>query len=254
MTTKLLSLAICLAIPSLSFANPATRKEEKAIRSLIEDLVFTEEKAKASGTTLIRPENDSKNDKECQRQFEKCQQAFVKLSDFKAKAFPFLVEHLEDNRPSIHFRNHSSGHSVGNACYWVIYFQLQDRPRNYSSYGYRRTGRDGKKHPKPYWTGNPFYEAGGVAKWLKVNKDLSYPEMQIKCLQWLLEQEKKIGAPDAEGYFVNILPLEIRVLERKAETGANVTAELKRLRTVLKNKDVTAVPIGLLSDKPSKAK
>ena len=138
---------------------------------------------------------------------------------------------------------------MGDACYWNIYFQLQDRPSNYSEYGYQRKGRDGEHHPKPYWTGTPFHEAGGIAQWLKQNENLSYVEMQIKCLNWLLEREKTIGAADADSYFLNILPLEIRILERRLEAGAEVEGELKRLRDALAKKDVTAVPVNLLSPK-----
>ena len=58
-----------------------------------------------------------------------------------------------------------------------------------------------------------------MAKWLIENSDLSYPEKQIKCLNWLLEKEKAIGACDSDSYFINILPLEIRILEREADSG-----------------------------------
>lgn len=230
------------AVPAT--AEPASATEEKAIRALIEELVFVHKRA--DETPLISPGISEEDDKKYEQQHDKCRQAFDKLSAFKEKALPFMVEHLEDKRPSIHFRNHSLGHSVGDACRWNIYFQLQDRPDDYSEYGYQREGRDGKNHPKPYWEGSPFDEAGGIAKWLEANRKLSYTEMRIKCLTWLLDREKKIGASDAESYFVNILPLEIRILERRSELGQDVAKELKRLREVLKTKDVKAVPQELL--------
>lgn len=250
-TTKLLTIALWVAVSAPAVASPATKEEEKRIRALIEDLVFVHEKA--SDRPLLSPGIGGNDDKEYKRQFEKCHSAFKKLSEFRDKAFPFMMEHLADKRPSVHFRNHYLGHSVGDACYWNICFQLQDRPQNYSSYGYQRKGRDGKNHPKPYWEGTPFDEAGGVAEWLEQNKQLSYPQMQIKCLAWLLEREKRIGAADPDSYFENILPLEIRILERKLETGADVQEELKRSREILTKKDVTAVPKDLLpepSDRP----
>ena len=77
----------------------------------------------------------------------------------------------------------------------------------------------------------------------------SYVEMQIKCLNWLLEREKKIGTPDADSYFLYILPLEIRILERRLEAGAKVEGELKRLRDALATKDVAVVPVKLLPPK-----
>jgi len=228
-------------------AQPGAGKQEAEIRNVIEQLVF--EHRRASETPLISPGIDDNDDQEYKRQFDKCQQAFRKLTEFKGAAFPFLIEHLDDKRPSIHFRNHYIGHSVGDACYWNIYFQLEDRPKDYSSYGYNRKGRDGKNHPKPYWDGTPFDEAGGLKMWLEQNKALSYPEKQIKCLNWLLAREKAIGAWDAESYFQNILPLEIRILERKQETGSDVKQELARLRTIMKDKIVKEVPADLLPEK-----
>ena len=166
------------------------------------------------------------------------EKAFRKLSELKELAIPFLVEHLKDNRQSIPFRNHFLGHSVGTACYWNIYFQLQDRPDDYSSYGLSREGRDGQDHNKPYWTGTPFDNAGGLVKWLEANKRLSYTEKQIKCLKWLLDKEKAIGAPDAESYFRNILPLEMQILKHGWSRARTVQKELSRLRKVKAEKQV----------------
>ena len=252
MMPNLLPILAFLCLPVSAIAEQTVEQDEKAIRTLIEELVFIHERA--SDTPLISPGIAGRDDKEYERQFKKCQQAFQKLSEFKARGLPFLLEHLDDKRASIHFRNHYEGHSVGDACYWNIYFQLQDRPSNYSEYGYQRKGRDGESHPKPYWEGTPFDEAGGIAKWLKANENLSYAEMQIKCLNWLLEREKKIGASDAESYFVNILPLEIRILERRLETGAEVGEQVKRLRGVLERKDASSVPTDLLPPKAEDAR
>jgi len=240
----------------------ATKEQEREIRSLIEQLVFTN--APASDEPLINPRiidsvrtttnakqelDNSQKMKDYRKRFESCQSAFRKLTDFKGLAFPFLIEHLDDARQSIPFRNHFTGFSVGDACYWNIYFQLQDRPQDYSEYGYQRKGRDGKSHPKPYWDGTPFDDAGGLKKWVEKNKEVPYTEMQIKCLRWLLDKEKEIGAFDADSYFLNILPLEIRILQRKREAGKDVAKELNRLQEVLKKKDVKQIPPGLLPNR-----
>ncbi|WP_265595992.1 hypothetical protein [Verrucomicrobium sp. BvORR106] len=237
-------LVASLMFPAWCMATPATEAETTEIKAHIEELVFNHERAKE--TPLFSPGTGGKDDAEYVRQFKKCQLAFLKLKEFKDKAFPHLQKHLVDERQSIPFRNHYLNHSVGAACYAIISFQLEDRPNDYSSYGYMRKGRDGKDHPKPYHDGTAFDEAGGLAEWLQVNKHLSYQEMQVKCLQWLLEREKAIGAFDPESYFENILPLEIRILERKQETGANVATDLEDLRTRLKNKDTSTIPKSLL--------
>jgi hypothetical protein len=241
----------------------ATPEQEVQIRALLEQLVLMDREAPDPKKLIekmregqveeslppMSPELQDKPDPEYAKRFKGCQKAFKKLSELKVLAFPYMVEHLNDKRQSIPFRNHSLQQSVGDACYWNIYYQLQDQPEDYSEYGYDRKGKDGKDHPKPYWKGTPFDEAGGLAKWLEANRKLSYTEMQIKCLTWLLEEEKRIGASDPESYFLNILPLEIRILERKSERGEDVKEELSRLRDVLKRKDTKAVPKSLLPTK-----
>lgn len=231
------------AQPSTDEAPQPQRLSEAEIEAIVDELVFA--KGDAQNRPVISPGITDKSE-EYRKRFTACQSAFRRLSELKDDAFPVLVKHLDDKRQSINFRNHSLGNSVGHACYWNIYYQLQDRPRGYSRYGYSRKGRDGKNHPKPYWDGSPFDEAGGLQKWLTANKDLNYQEKQIKCLSWLLQKEKQIGATDAESYFINILPLEIRILERRLENGDDVQAELERLRNVLKNKRVDQVPQELL--------
>jgi hypothetical protein len=190
------------------------------------------------------------DDPEYKKQFDKCRQAFCKLTELGEAAFPSLVAHLEDKRDSIPFANHFQSHSVGDACYWNVYFQLTDHPRDYSCYGLQRTGRDGQKHTKPYWEGTPFDEAGGLKKWLEQNSALSYRAKQIKCLTWLLEREKAIGASDPESYFENILPLEIRILERKQESGEDVKEALARLCKIRDGKLENEIPPELLPVKP----
>lgn len=206
-----------------------TEEQEKEIRALVEQLVFAQGDAENKPTISPGIANDSD---EYRERFESCQTAFKKLSEFKELAFPILLEHLDDKRQSINFRNHYLDNSVGAACGWILVNQLQDMPEDYSEYGYQRTGSDGKGHPKPYYTGSPFDDAGGLREWLKENKNLSYREKQIKCLTWLLDEETAIGSPDTQSYIVNILPLEIRILEHKVELGEEVQPELERLRRI----------------------
>ncbi len=211
----------------------ATPQQKAEIEALIDQLVLNQ--------------NIDPNDMDARgKAWDTCIAAFDKLSTYQERAFPQLVQHLDDKRPSIPFRNHRLDFQVGKACYWNIYYQLQDRPDDYSRYGYYRKGRDGKDHPQPYWKGTPFDDAGGVKKWLAAHRGLSYPEMQVKCLQWLLKKEKQIGVPDAESYFRNILPLEIQILKRRQQAGEDVQAELKRLQKIKQDKQVDQIPRELL--------
>lgn len=235
-----------------------TAGQEAEIKLLIEQLVLADQQASNRPTidpnmkifdakgNEVKSDGDEKKAEEYQERYNSCNKAFQKLGDLKIAAFPAMVAHLDDKRQSINFRNHYLANSVGDACYWNIYYQLQDTPDDYSEYGDGRLGHDGEYHTKPYWEGTPFDEAGGLKQWLEKNKKLSYVQMQIKCLRWLLEKEKAIGASDAESYFINILPLEIRILERRQQAGENVANELARLKKVMAAKDATAVPAELL--------
>lgn len=228
----------------------ANKEQQQKTEDLIDQLVFKE--GDATNKPVISPGIVDKTN-EYRDRFTTCQKAFGKLYEMKGVAFPQLLKHLDDKRQSINFRNHSMANSVGDACYWNIYFQLVDRPKDYSSYGYSREGRDGKQHPKPYWAGGPFDDAGGLKKWLDKNSKLNYFELQIKCLDWLLRGEKKIGAADAASYFLNILPLEIRILERRLDNGEDVKQELNRLKKIRDEKLTDQIPSKLLPAKENQS-
>ena len=232
-------------LESKTSSSVATKQQEDEIRALIEQLVFAD--GEATNQPVLSP-GVRNHTEEYRKRFETCLNAFRKLYEFKELALPIMIEHLDDKRQSINFRNHNLGNSVGDACYWNIYFQLQDRPRDYSRYGYSRTGRDGQDHVKPYWEGTPFDESGGLKQWMEENSKLSYTEMQTKCLNWLLEKEKAIGAPDADSYFLNILPLEIRIHRRKLELGEKVEPELKRLQKIRDERLTSEIPHELIPD------
>lgn len=223
-----------------------TVEEFQEIEKVVDQLVFS--KGKKSRKSVLKP-GLSDQSSEYEQQFKTVEEAFEKLTLLKMKAFPVLVKHLDDKRPSINFRNHYVGHSIGDACTWNIYYQLQDRPKDYSTYGFQRKGRDGEYHTKPYWEGIPFDEAGGVSKWLEQNKELTYSQMQVKCLNWLLDAEKRIGSPDANSYFENILPLEIQILKRELESGLDVKERLAALEKALLARDASIIPPKLLPPK-----
>jgi len=164
---------------AVEFSWPAPAVDQKAeINALIDRLVFNE--GEATNRPVLSP-GAADQSQEYRERFRSCQDAFRKLSEFKGAAFPILIQHLDDKRQSINFRNHILANSVGYACFLIIHDQLQDEPDNYSEYGWSRKGRDGQDHPKPYWVGTPFDEAGGVARWLSANRNLTYTRMQIRC-------------------------------------------------------------------------
>lgn len=218
--------------------------EIQKMEALIDQLLASDEE-ETNGPALA---TDAKSVSEAAywNRFDRAKEAFGELMEWKERAFPILVNHLQDKRNSFIFRNHYIDNSIGKACYWNIYYQLLDRPRNYSTYGYARMGKDGKPHPKPAWNGSPFDEAGGLKQWLDNNKALTYPEMQIKCLKWMLDCELEIGASDAESYYINILPLEIQILKHQMEMGIDVQSELSRKEAMIQHRDPRDVPADLL--------
>jgi hypothetical protein len=236
----------------------ATKEQERDIRKLIAQLAFV---PVAKPQAAVRPKAIPKRKsddpfveeelppelaEENRKRASACRGAFTQLAAYKGLAIPFMLEQLEDKRPSMDFHGHWKHRDVGAACYWNIRYQLEDQPGDYSSYGYARKGRDGESHVKPYYAHPGLLPIDGLKKWLVENAALSYTEKQLKCLRWSLEEEKKIGAWDPESYFDNILPLEIRILQRRAQLGDDVRTELERLQKILKEKQVSAIPPELL--------
>ncbi len=244
--------------PAKARAEAATKEQQAEIRRLIEKLAFVPVgKPPADAGPKVEPKRKSDDPfaeeedppeiiEENRKRATACREAFEQLRAYKGLAIPFMLEHLDDKRPSMDFHGHWKHRDVGAACYWNIRYQFEDHPGDYSSYGYARKGRDGESHVKPYYASPGQLSFGGLKQWLMENAALSYTEKQLKCLRWSLEEEKKIGAPDPESYFENILPLEIRILQRRAQIGDDVRAELERLQKILKEKQASAIPPELL--------
>lgn len=229
----------------------ASEDEAAAIQSLIEQLWF-QTLSKPNEFGIVRdPANpmgaarEDATSREDRRRSLRCRLAFDMLTDLKDLAFPFLMGHHDDTRLSPDFHGHLRESSVRISCYLIVRYQLEDYPADYGRYGYQRKGRDGQAHVVPRYSECPF-DMDGIRGWLKENEGLSYAGKRIRALQWSLSQEKKIGASDADGYFENILPLEIRILERREEMGENVAAELRRLEEVRDKKLVELIPKELL--------
>jgi hypothetical protein len=160
-------------------ANP---EQEAEIKRMIEDFVITEkenqtrtakqirsDKARAEAEAqaekeakanpdpvfgvIIRPPPDLDDTppevlKELREYYKIRDDAFKRLTAFKDLAFPQLVAHLDDGRPSEKHWNHSQAKTVGRMCYRVIHDQLTEFPPGYTEYGWARTGRDGESHVK----------------------------------------------------------------------------------------------------------
>lgn len=271
------------SIPGGKGLRIATAEQEAEIRRLVEDFVITDEETRAHAAENEReakflaeaeksgkgakdsapppddPFGESGQDspppspvvlKELQGYRQKRKDAFKQLANFQELAFPILAAHLDDERPSIMRWNHKIARTVGRVCHQVIHDQLTFFPEGYSNYGLQRTGRDGVGHEKPYWRSNPYEKAGGLEKWLKQNEGLSFRQMRIQCLTWLLEGERQIGVVDPAGYFLHVLPLELGILELQASDRQDVTQELERVRKLSRTRTADQVPKELLPAGP----
>lgn len=259
------------SVPAKEGPRVATPDQEVEIKRLIEKLVIGEkeqqiEAAEKRRTDKARAkaEKDENSDDDpydpdniplaVQKAFDQYSKirdnAFERLTEYKDLAFPILATHLDDKRPSLMMWNHTFADTVGTVCSRVIHNQLTKHPEGYSEYGLYRIGRDGQYHEQTFYTGNPYEKSGGLGKWLQQNQNLSYIEKRIKCLSWMLDAETKIGVIDPHGYYVNIVPLELEILELKAGAGQDVTNELARVRKLMETKPANQVPKELLPDGP----
>lgn len=235
------------ASPRLAAA-VASEEEAAAIRKLIDQLwMDVVPRTEKSGDSPPENPYDIPEDditRENRRRAKRCALAFERLSNLGELAFPFLIEHLEDKRPSVDFHGHLRDRFVGTACHLIIRYQIEGYPEDYGQYGYQRIGKDGGLHVVPRnRSDSPFWD---IRNWLESNRDVSLAGKRIRAMEWALDQERKIGAFGAEGYYVNILPLEIGILERKAELGADVGGELKRLKKIRDERKEESEPRELL--------
>ena len=81
----------------------ASPSEEAELKKLISQLIFADQKA--TGEIIFSPGAEAEKP-EYRKREKACQEAYKKLFAFKAKAVPFLVEHLDNDRQSLAFRNH----------------------------------------------------------------------------------------------------------------------------------------------------
>ena len=110
-------------------------------------------------------------------------------------AFPHLLEHLDDKRESVEFQRLNRQQYVGEACYCIIAYQILDVPDGYPI-PFLRTGADGQRHHRPYAVEQDLFDSSTITAWLKQRESEPLAALQVEALEWLLEEENKIGYPD----------------------------------------------------------
>ena len=120
------------------------------------------------------------------------------MSALGKQAFPYLLEHLDDNRESVELQRLNRRQDVGDACYSIIAYQILDIPPDFAMSIFR-TGADGKSHQRPCSSAvQDLFDSSTIAAWLKQREAEPLVALQVEALEWLLEEENKIGYPDSK--------------------------------------------------------
>ena len=109
-------------------------------------------------------------------------------------------------------------HSAGYACYCIVEDVLYNLPRDYQGSFYRK-GADGEWHERPGFSADGIFTTETIDEWLKEREDKSLPEMQVEILEWLIEQERRIGFETEEDREQTLGPLERQVQRVRSEVG-----------------------------------
>src|SRR5687768_16566729 len=104
--------------------------------------------------------------------------AAERLEAFGAEAFPYLLDSLDDQRPSVPFRRVLPG-TVGDACYVLISRQLYALPPYYPG-SFFRSGAGGSLHERPVFSKNLLTPAN-LSGWLAARQGRTLPELQLEA-------------------------------------------------------------------------
>lgn len=188
--------------PKLS---PVASASAEEIEALIEQLAIAQEPA--GDAPILTPRRDAPKTDPRMIAME----AGRKLGDYGQAAFPYLLKHLDDNRQSVAFRRVLPS-TVGDACFCIMRGQLIPLPSDYEM-SIMREGADGQLHERPLYAGRDIFDPGTIAAWLEARRYGSLEEMQVETLQWVIDEEKKIGFRNEKDKQDYLHPLE-RQLDR----------------------------------------
>jgi len=123
-------------------------------------------------------------------------------------AYSVLLEHLDDDRYSYTTLISSYGNiNVGQACLYIISKQVELIDTYYPD----RKGKDGLLHHQPTYF-QKYYEwpidVKRVKRWWDERSIRSLNEIQIEILQWIINEEIKIGYESEEDKEIYLKPLQ----------------------------------------------
>jgi hypothetical protein len=165
-------LAMCVRVTSAN-DKPLSNQE---MRSLVKALVSPNPEPKIGGSQAEYP---AKYDHEAQ---DRVLDAWFKLQECGAAAFPILLDSLDDDRYSFTEDGGALDRNwtVGEACRDMIDLELQP----FRTY-YRFKDDDGPRIPR-YIYHFKLDTPDGAKKWWKTHKDKTLRELQIEVLEWVI--------------------------------------------------------------------
>jgi len=183
--------SITISFASDEDAKKDTQKEDsKEIANLVEKLASPNPKPiipdKYVESKIIYSPNYSK---EAQNRIYEVRK---KIEEKGMDAFPYLIEHYNDDRYSITYETSWNGcwynASVGSECADIVHKQLQPL-------GPFRVNATDAGDKRPYYDFHFLYSKDTMQSWYKTNKDKSLRELQIEVLEWTITEEKKKNDP-----------------------------------------------------------
>ena len=126
---------------------------------------------------------------------ERVRHAWHKLSRIGIRAFPYLIEHFDDDRYCF-TEDSGPGYynwSVGRACSDIFICHLQ--PHDFASHFALNGGDSRFETKRPYYC--VYYKlrtSAGAKLWWETRKAKSLRELQIETLEWVIAEEAKTPA------------------------------------------------------------
>ena len=186
---------------------------EEEIKALIVQLAISEQKA--GDEPIFTPSKDTKQTDKRVIAYK----AAEKLKSYEEKAFPYLIENINDERQSVAFRR-VIPHDVGDVCYSIIKEQIFDLPEGYRG-SLHREGPNGKLHPRPYFNKELLFTRSTIKEWIKSRKNKKLIELKIEAINSVLEQEVNIGFKGEEDKKYYYYPLLNKLKKLKQSTHNN---------------------------------
>lgn len=190
---------ILVVIVLLQFMSCLLKADESKLERLINRLAISNEVASNKQPLL----NNKKDD--ISKKIEEVYEVANEIAQYEKEAFPYLLRYLNDKRQSAPFRS-VIPHDVGDACYCIIRRLIYKLPVDYPRSFYRK-GEDGKSKERQYFLKEDLFNKLTVADWLSKRKNNSLKEIQLEALEWLVEEEYKIGFAQEKDKEVYLYPL-----------------------------------------------